>query len=87
MTDKFVINYIDQKINESSNSNCIIYSYYELKVKNNLSENEIQRFLKINKDYFENNGYDVYFTGARFTYKNTSMMVQDNQYMIAVKEV
>lgn len=86
MTDKFVINYIDKKISESEDVNYIVYSFYELKIKNNLSEDEIQRFLKINKDYFENKGYNVYFTGARFTYKNTSILVQDNQLMIAVKE-
>lgn len=87
MTDKFVINYIDKKISESEDVNYIVYSFYELKIKNNLSEDEIQRFLKINKDYFENKGYNVYFTGARFTYKNTSILVQDNQLMIAVKDV
>ena len=86
MTDAFVINYIDKKISESKDINFIVYTYYELKIKNNLNDDEIQRFLEINKDYFENNGYNVYFTGARFTYKNSSMMVQNNQFMIAVKE-
>jgi hypothetical protein len=28
----------------------------------------------------------VYFTGARFEYKNAKMKVQDNELMIAVKE-
>lgn len=87
MTDKFVINYIDKKISESEDVNYIVYSFYELKIKNNLNEDEIQRFLKINKDYFENKGYNVYFTGARFTYNNTSILVQDNQLMIAVKSL
>lgn len=86
MTDAFVINYIDKKISESKDINFIVYTYYELKIKNNLNDDEIQRFLEINKDYFENKGYNVYFTGARFTYKNSSMMVQNNQFMIAVKE-
>ena len=86
MTDAFVINYIDKKISESKDINCIVYTYCELKIKNNLNDDEIQRFLEINKDYRENKGYNVYFTGARFTYKNASMMVQNNQFMIAVKE-
>ena len=86
MTDAFVINYIDKKISDSNDINCIVYTYYELKIKNKLNEDEIQKFLEINKDYFENKGYNVYFTGARFTYKNSSMMVQNNQFMIAVKE-
>lgn len=86
MTDTFVINYIDKKISESKDINCIVYTYYELKIKNNLNDDEIQRFLEINKDYFENKGYNVYFTGAKFTYNNVNIMVQDNELMIAVKE-
>lgn len=39
MTKKFVFDYINQKISE--NGNFLRYSYYELKVKNNLSEEEI----------------------------------------------
>ena len=86
MTDVFIIKYIDKKLKESEDENYIRYTFYELRIKNNLTEEEIDRFLKINKDYFENKGYNVYFTGARFTYKNSSMMVQNNQFMIAVKE-
>ena len=86
MADAFVINYIDKKISESKDINCIVYTYYELQIKNNLNDDEIQRFLFFFKDYFEKKGYNVYFTGARFTYKNSSMMVQNNQFMIAVKE-
>ena len=86
MTDAFVINYIDKKISESKDINCIVYTYYELKIKNNLNDDEIQRFLETNKDYFENKGYNVYFTGARFTYNKANIMVQDNELMIAVKE-
>ena len=37
MTDAFVINYIDKKISESKDINCIVYTYYELKIKNNLN--------------------------------------------------
>ena len=48
MTDAFVINYIDKKISESKDINCIVYTYCELKIKNNLNDDEIQRFLEIN---------------------------------------
>ena len=84
MTDKFIFDYIALK--EQQNSEFIRYSYYELKVKNNLNDEEIDKFLRVNRDYFENHGYKVYFTGARFTYKNTNILVQDNQLMIAVKD-
>ena len=54
MTDKFIFDYIALK--EQQNSEFIRYSYYELKIKSNLSDEEIDRFLKVNRDYFENHG-------------------------------
>lgn len=86
MTDLFVINYINNKLAETKDINYIRYTFYELRVKNNLSENDLDKFLAINKNYFENKGYSVYFTGAKFTYKNANMTVQPNEIMIAVKE-
>ena len=86
MTDSFVINYINNKLAETSDINYIRYTFYELRVKNNLSEKDLDKFLEINKNYFENKGYSVYFTGARFTYKNANMTVQPNEIMIAVKK-
>ena len=84
MTDKFIFNYIALK--EQQNPEFIRYSYYELKIKSNLSDEEIDRFLKVNRDYFENHGYKVYFTNARFNYQNANRMVQPNELMIAIKE-
>lgn len=88
MTEKdlkyFIIKYIDNKVSE--NEEYIRYSYYDLKVKNNLTEKEIDEVLRVSRDYFENKGYCVYFTGARFIYNNTNMTVQDNELMIAIKQ-
>lgn len=42
MTDKFIFDYIALK--EQQNSEFIRYSYYELKIKSNLSDEEIDRF-------------------------------------------
>lgn len=84
MTKQFVIDYINKK--EQENEDYIRYTFYELKVKNNLSEDEIDTFLKINRDYFENKGYKVYFTGAKFIYQNCNRVVETNELMIAIKE-
>lgn len=88
MTEKelktFTINFIALKENE--NADYIRYSYYELKVKNNLSEKEINEVLRISRDYFENRNYKVYFTGAKFQYQNKKRQVEINELMIAVKE-
>lgn len=83
MNTEFVINYINNKVSE--NKNYIRYTFYELRVKNNLSETEVDEFLRINKDYFENKGYNVYFTGAKFTYESATRTVQNNELMIATK--
>lgn len=88
MTEKelkrFIINLIESK--EKENENYIRYSYYELKIKNNLSENEIDNVLRISRDYFENKGYKVYFTNAEFGYQNARRKVETNEYMIALKD-
>ena len=84
MTDKFIFNYIALK--EQQNPEFIRYSYYELKIKSNLSDEEIDRFLKVNRDYFENHGYKVYVTNARYEYNGGTQNVQPNEHMIAFKE-
>ena len=81
---KFTIQLIESK--EKENENYIRYSYYELKIKDNLSESEIDEVLKISRDYLENKGYKVYFTNAEFEYQNSKRKVEINEYMIAFKE-
>ena len=54
---RFTISLIKSK--EKENEDYIRYSYYELKVKNNLTEEEIDEVLKISRNYFENKGYNV----------------------------
>jgi hypothetical protein len=81
---KFTINLIETKENE--NEDYIRYSYYELKVKYNLTEEEIDEVLRVSRNYFENKGYKVYFTNAEFEYKNAKRKVETNEYMVAFKE-
>ena len=76
----------EKKSKEKENEDYIRYSYYELKVKDNLSEEEIDEVLRISRDYFENKGYKVYFTNAEFEYQNAKRKVEINEYMIAFKE-
>lgn len=87
MTEKelksFAINFIALK--EKENENYIRYSFYELKVKNNLNEEEIDEVLRISRDYFENKGYKVYFTNAEFEYQDIKRKVESNELMIAIK--
>lgn len=81
---KFTIEFIHQK--ELENFNYIRYSYYELRVKYNKSEKEINEILEISKNYFENKNYKVYFVGDKFEYQNANRVVETNELMIAIKE-
>ncbi len=53
---------------------------------NNLSEQDTDKFLSLTRTKLENKNYKVYFSHARFTYKNANMMVQPNELIIAIKE-
>lgn len=84
MTTQFVENLINEKM--ATNEKEIIFTFYELRVKYNLSEEQVDEFLALSRTRLENIDYKVYFTGAKFTYQNANRTVQDNELMIAVKE-
>ena len=88
MTEKELKQFTKELIEskEIENTRYIRYSYYELKVKDNLTEKEIDYVLKSSRDYFENKGYKVYFTNAEFEFQNVKRKVEINEYMIAFKE-
>ena len=84
MTMKEVSEYLNNKI--ETEENLVKITFYDLRVKYNLTEEETKCFLEIAKNKFENMDYQVYFTGADFTYKNNNMTVKDNELMVAVKD-
>lgn len=89
MEDKIIIKLIENTLKDKikSNPNYIRYSFYELRVKYNLSEEDTDRFLFLIRTKLENEDYKVYFTGAKFEYSGAKITVQDNELMIAVKEM
>lgn len=68
------------------NENYLRITFYELRVKHDLSEEEIDVFLKFIKNKLEKMNYNIYFTGAKFIYENSNRTVQSNELMIAIKE-
>ena len=88
MDDKKLINLIESTLTEKTyqNINYIRYTFYELKVKYNLSEQELDRFLILIRTKLENENYKVYFTDAKFIYENANRTVQPNEILIAIKE-
>ena len=85
MTIEFIDEYWENKARQ--NFQCMVCTYFDLRVKNNLSEDEIKQFLEISKNKLENNNYKVYFTGETYTYKNNNMIVKDNELMIAIRSL
>ena len=55
-------------------------------IESNLKEKDTDKFLSLTRTKLENKNYKVYFSHARFTYKNANMMVQPNELIIAIKE-
>ena len=84
MTTQFVTEYLDNKIEK--NENYIKCTFYGLRVKRNLSEEQVDELLKLAKTRLENMNYQVYFTGAKFKYNGKEQQVQSQDYMIAIKE-
>ena len=84
MTLRFIDDYINQKIN--ANDQYIRFTFYELRVKNNLTEEETDKFLELAKNKFENMGYKVYFIGDVYELYGCMKEVQENELMIAIKE-
>lgn len=88
MEDKKIISIIENTLKDKLNKNTdyIRYTFYELRVKYNLSEEDTDRFLDLIRTKLQNENYRVYFTGARFEYRDAKIKVQNNELMIAVKE-
>lgn len=84
MTLKFITDYIDKKIKE--NERKVMLSFFEVRIKLNLSEEQTDEFLKLCRIRLENLGYQVYFTGAKYTYENENKVVQDNELLVAIKQ-
>lgn len=75
---------IDSKIEK--NPNCIVFTWFEIRVRKNLTEEQTDDFLRLAKNRLENLNYKVYFTGAKFVYENANRTVQDNELLIAIKD-
>ena len=75
---------IDSKIEKDPN--CIVFTWFEIRVRKNLTEEQTDEFLRLARNRLENLNYKVYFTGAKFVYENANRTVQDNELLIAIKD-
>ena len=68
LTEKDIICLIEKTLDNkfTKDRNFIKYTFYELRVKLNLSELELYHFLRLIEIKLENLGYKVYFTGDKY---------------------
>lgn len=83
MTMQELTEYLDRKIQQ--NKNFIKITFYEARVKLNLSQEETNQFLQLAQNRLENMNYKVYFTNEKFTYQNMIVVVKQNELMIATR--
>ena len=77
--------YLENKI--SQNPNYIVFTFYELRIKLNLSSDETLNFLHLVRTKLENNNYKIYVTNQTYTYKSEKCRVKENELLVAIKEL
>ncbi len=75
--------YLENKLKQ--NKNYIIFTFYELRVKLNLSSEETYNFLHLVSSKLENNNYKIYRTGQEDENEGQKYKVEDNQLLVAIK--
>ena len=88
LNDKAIICLIEKSLVEKikENMHYIKYTFYELRVEYNLSEQDTNKFLYLLKTKLQNDNYKVYLAGEYFQYDNERIVVQDNELLIAIKK-
>ena len=84
MTLKYIDDMIESKIKE--NEQCIKFTFFELKIKENLSEEDINDFLRLACQKLENHGYEIFTEGENYYYEGRVQEVNNNVYFVALKK-
>ncbi len=88
LTEKELMCLIDKLVEEKLeiDENFLRFTYYEVMVKKQVSNQQEEAFLGLAKNKLNNMGYIVYFQDQQFTYNEAKMRVQPNELLIAIKE-
>lgn len=78
-----VDSYLNYKLDE--NADFILLTFYELRVKLNLSQADTNEFINLSAIRLKNIGYNVYFTGQEYLYNNENKFVKSNELLVAIK--
>ena len=76
--------YLENKLKQ--NKNYIVFTYYELRVKLDLTSEETLNFLHLVSTKLQNNSYKIYRTGQEYIYEGQNRKVEENQLLVAIKQ-
>ena len=79
---KFVENFVNVKI--TKNNDIVKFSYFEIKIKMNMDEEDIDRFLKCSKIILEDQGFQVQQLGEKYNFEGEQRKVEDNEFLVAI---
>ena len=65
--------YLENKLKQ--NKKCIIFTFYELRVKLDLTSEETYNFLHLVSTKLENNNYKIYRTGQKYFYQEKKKVI------------
>jgi len=83
MTLNYITEFIDKKINR--NSDYITVTFYELRIKENLSLDETDTFVHYSALRLKNLGYTIYYTGENYIQDGKTKTVRSNVLYVALK--
>ena len=83
MTAKEITIFLNNKIKQDEKF--IKITYFELRVKENLSQEETEQFIETAKLKLKNFNYKVFLSGDKYWYNGNSYIVQTNELLIAIK--
>ena len=83
MNLEYITEYIDRKIDQ--NDKFLTLTFYELRLKEGLSKEDTEFFVRLSKQRLQNIGYVVYETGEAYSYRGEGHVVDDNLLYVAIK--
>lgn len=75
--------YVNAKIER--NEELLVFSFFELRVKNDLTEQDTDAVLNLICIKLNNLNYSIYHTGEKYSYNNQLKTVQQNELLVAIK--
>lgn len=84
MTLKLIDDYLNKKIRDSEEY--FVISFFDLRVKFNLSKEDTAVFLNLSTIRLQNIGYRVYLTNQEYDYQGEHRVVKSNELLVAIKK-